>query len=146
MISSALTVNPMNSEQITHINIYAGMFSLLANTYAPGSSGVPLKYLMKYANRNASTGDSKRLMRRYCLSVILDSTFLCTKILNCVHRLGIWKLLSGKSFFLEVSKSFLCSSILGVMFLLKRSYHSCGDTLRVRVSLPYSSTIFASRL
>ena len=35
------------------------MFSLLANTYAPGSSAVPLKYLMKYASMNANSGDSK---------------------------------------------------------------------------------------
>ena len=66
------------------MKIYAGMFSLLLNTYLSGEESSLYRTIK--ARRKASKGASRRLITRYCLLLIFDSKSRVAKIIDCLKR------------------------------------------------------------
>ncbi len=139
MISSALTVSPMKIATMTDMKIYTGRLEFCSKVY-DGLETLSSKYLMMKARKRASTGASSRVMARYWVSESLARMSRVTKTMNCFSLPGVRRVISGMPF-----PPLGCGGRSSFRDL-KYELHSAGDTFRVIVGRPNSSSTFDSTM
>ena len=95
-------------------------------------------YRIIKARTNAKIGASNKLIHKYCLLLNFDKKSLVAKIFICFNQDGMFR-------FIEVC-SFTSSTFSICAFFKYNWYHCSGETLRLFVKFPKSSTILDSMI